>query len=476
MPREQPRRNRSLPIAVVPSHPADNLQVDESYTERFQIKPSGFPGADMHELFITRDDTAIVTIYSTIPIDLTPIGGPADGWLLDSFFQELDIETGEVLFQWQASAHIPLNATFQEQNHCETAPHASFAGCGYEESSPFDFYHLNSVQKDSQGNYLVSGRHVFAVSYVEGRTGDILWHLGAGHLNNFKDLSDGAATDFKWQHHTRWIEEGRRLSLFNNDNHGYRDPAGESRGMVIDLDIAHRTASLRATYAHPRHLLSESQGNMQTLPNGNQLIGWGSGAAFTEFSPQGEVLCDARFGAESLFSFVPVMSYRVVRHAWVGRPINPPVAKYGGGRIFVSWNGATEVDRWQVEAAEEQYSKYLVSEAQNEEANSPSVKSMGRTIITQQRKEGFETQIQLPAGSDCTLVRVVALGKLGERLGKTELLEVVDELVLLSPLNVLIILTAMLVSFLLTVGLVIARHQRLCHSCKDRGGYKLVAD
>ena len=37
--------------------------------------------------------------------------------------------------------------------------------------------------KDSKGNYLLSARHVFTITYVDGRTGEVIWHLGGGHLD-----------------------------------------------------------------------------------------------------------------------------------------------------------------------------------------------------------------------------------------------------------------------------------------------------
>ena len=70
--------------------------------------------------------------------------------------------------------------------------------------NPFDFFHINSVEKDELGNYLVSARNVHAVYYIDGRTKDIIWTLG-GKGNDFRDLSDGHALNFAWQHDARFI-------------------------------------------------------------------------------------------------------------------------------------------------------------------------------------------------------------------------------------------------------------------------------
>jgi hypothetical protein len=107
---------------------------------------------------------------------------------------------------------------------------------------------------------------------------------------------------------------------------------------------------MRATrvreYAHPDKVLSETQGNVQMLPNGNVFIGWGSEPVFSEFGGDGELLFDANFPPE-------VESYRAFRFPWSGHPSDVPavVAEPSPDdkvTIYASWNGATEVAAWQV--------------------------------------------------------------------------------------------------------------------------------
>lgn len=378
--------------------------LDESYEIRYRLRPHQFPHADMHEFHITEDDTALIITTIPMPYDLRSIGGPERGWLVNDYFQEIDIETGELLFQWSSVDHFPPNTTMEAQDNCLVDPSAKFAGCGNEKDSPFDYYHLNSVQKDSKGNYLISARNVWGISYIDGKTGDVLWTLGGGKVNDFEDLSDGAARAFSWQHHARWVEEGKSFSYFDNHYHRIGDTYGPSGGRVVEIDQAARTVKLRQAYNHPNHIKPESQGNMQHLENGNYIVGWGSSGAFTEFAADGEVLCDARFGAEAFFEFSPVSSYRVFRGTWTGRPTYPPSIALTGSRLYVSWNGATDVERWQVE---------MVTDVDAETVE----------VIAQQFKDGFETAIDLPREAAGALIRVVALDEEGEQLGATDFLE-----------------------------------------------------
>jgi hypothetical protein len=46
------------------------------------------------------------------------------------------------------------------------------------------------------------------------------------------------------------------------------------------------TLALAREWTHPQSLLAGSQGNMQTLPNGDRFVGWGAQPNLTEFSPR----------------------------------------------------------------------------------------------------------------------------------------------------------------------------------------------
>lgn len=65
-----------------------------------------------HQAYVTDRGSLIVSAYNATPADLASVGGPTDGWVLDSMFYEIDIKTQEILFSWSAlNAGIPVNAT-----------------------------------------------------------------------------------------------------------------------------------------------------------------------------------------------------------------------------------------------------------------------------------------------------------------------------------------------------------------------------
>jgi hypothetical protein len=125
--------------------------------------------ADLHESFVTERNTLLVSGYNVTQTDLTAVGGAVDGWVSDSLFFEIDIKTQKVLFSWSALAHVPI--TDSQLPLYNAAMNTTFGTA----SSPWDFFHVNSVEFVGDG-YLVNGRHVWT-SYMLNSTGGIEWRL-----------------------------------------------------------------------------------------------------------------------------------------------------------------------------------------------------------------------------------------------------------------------------------------------------------
>jgi len=365
------------------------LMLDEAYDIFKEIKPvgEGLTG-DLHEFRITDEGTALMTIYHRVQVD-TDGYGMDKIWIYDGYFQEVDIETGELVFEWHASDHFPVTESKEPLN-----------GAGGSFASAFDFFHINSIDKNANGDYIISSRNVWGVAAINGSDGSVMWQLG-GLGNSFKDLSDGAATDMSWNHHAAWYEN-TTLTIFDNAYNGHQWSSDRSRGLMIDLDLQEWTAKVRHTYVSPQHILAPSQGSVQVLPNGNVFVGWGHTPAFTEFTMDGEVLCDTHFGAVWFANFAWTKSYRSFKYAWVGRPKTPPAAAMRPGQhaLFVSWNGATEVARWVLQSSAD-----FDKEGVKDHDDVP--------------KLHFETKIQVPDEAE-TYVRVAAMDKDGNVLAHSD--------------------------------------------------------
>src|SRR5215217_7475403 len=79
---------------------------DSSYRQIARFTAANGYEGDHHEFLITPEDTALITIYSKVVRDLSGMGGPVEGVVLEGIAQEIDIESGEVLLEWHSLEHI----------------------------------------------------------------------------------------------------------------------------------------------------------------------------------------------------------------------------------------------------------------------------------------------------------------------------------------------------------------------------------
>jgi len=279
--------------------------------------------------------------------------------------QEIDVETGALLFEWHALGSIPLGESYR--------PAPAKAGQFH------DPYHFNSVQLTPDGDYLISARHTSAVYKIDGSTGAVVWRLG-GKRSDFK-LGPGAR--FELQHDARMLDDGT-VSLFDNVTEDVKEKGALSRGLVLRLDSREKTAEVAREYTHP-DVISGTQGSMETLGGSKAFVGWGGmRPEFTEYAAPGEIAWDAKF--------VPagVESYRAYTMPWSGNPSDPPDVRLRGRLLRLSWNGATDVASWRL------------------------TPDGGRTETIGARR--FETSVRFPERP--RRVQVVGLSESGDVLGE----------------------------------------------------------
>lgn len=377
---------------------------------------------DLHEFSITEKGTALMTIYESV--EGTYPGANGDewtGWLYDCLIQEMDIETGDLIFEWRATDHYHALDSMQPPGRT-----------GGSDNSGWDFFHVNSIDKNDDGDYLISARHMCAVACISHVDGHIMWQLG-GRGNSFDDLSDGQATNIAWNHHASYVrgdaahDSGKGnnsvlVTVFDNESNGQFKSGTHSRGLMVELDLEAMTAKLAREYLSPIGYLAPSQGSVQILPGGTVLVGWGHTPAYTEFTLEGEVLCDVHFGPIWFANFGWVKSYRDFKFPWVGRPDTRPDAAMRPSEqaLYVSWNGATEVDRWVLQSAND---GSLEDSQDNEDDKKEASAADAASDVAYKthhavRKTTFETKMTLPADAG-EYVRAVALDASGARLGAT---------------------------------------------------------
>lgn len=300
--------------------------VDASYREVARVQAGNGLEADLHEFLIGPTDTAFLLATRTVVGSVPLPSGPAPGPILEGIIQEIDLASGAVLFEWHSLPAID--------------PSESYAAAPTD-GSPYDYLHANSVDVTAD-SVLLSARHTSAIYRIDRITGAITWRLNGKR----SDFTVPPEAQFSWQHDARLRADGT-VSIFDNGANGAgstNEP--RSRGLILELDPDTKAARLLHSFSHPDQIAqTTSQGSFEVLDDGGAFVGWGSTPRYTRFDAEGEVILDGSFAAA-------VQSYRSMLQPWVGRPTVPPdvsiVRSNGRPVVAVSWNGATEVRRWQV--------------------------------------------------------------------------------------------------------------------------------
>lgn len=351
----------------------------------------GLPSNDQHEFNVVNEGrSAVVTVYEPTHFDMSAYNiTSGQGWLLNSWFQEVEIATGNLLFEWDALSHVPVDQTYVLPDSTDIS--GTGLGAIVPPDNPWDYFHINSIDKFPNGDYLISGRHVSAVYRISAQTGDIIWQLGAP-LSTF---SMDAGFNFTFQHDARVLADDASttiLSIFDNASNQFNFSSRYSSGIIVKLDHTKNHASLLKRFIAPNQFISDSQGNCQVLEKANWEIsnvfcGWGSEAWISEFTPDGKMVQAGHF------AYSGSMSYRSFKFNYTTNPSDAPAAFVYARDMsaqtvyYVSWNGATEVRSWKVYSSTSKTGPWDVVDAFN--------------------KNGFETTFTTPRYHAWSLIEAV---------------------------------------------------------------------
>jgi hypothetical protein len=303
---------------------------DNTYNVVATVKGGNGLNADEHEFQLTPQNTALITAYTTVPTDLSSLGGPVNGLVLTCAAQEIDVATGNVILDWRSIDHVALTES--------EMPVPTTVGV------PYDYFHINSVKLDTDGNLLISARNTSTVYKVNRTTGAIIWRLGGKR----SDFTLGAGLPFAFQHDAEAVN-ATTIRIFDNESDGVPVlPA--SRVIWVTHDDTSMTASLLNSIQHPAGLSALAEGSAQTLSNGDTLVDWGILGRYSEFDPSGNLIYDVKMATG-------YSSYRAYRLPWVAALTTTPSvsATYnsdGTTTVHAIWNGATGVASWSVMAGE----------------------------------------------------------------------------------------------------------------------------
>lgn len=159
---------------------------------------------NMHDFnVLDGGKTALACTYRGKYVPLGDLGRPNEsGWLTTGGFVEMDTATGEILFEWDSLGHIPIHESVKVSPDWGPSPEPGW-----------DYVHVNSIDKNEAGDYILSARFTNTIYMISGQDGHIIWRLG-GKFSDFNmDFT------FSKQHHARFIESNSTrtvISFLNN--------------------------------------------------------------------------------------------------------------------------------------------------------------------------------------------------------------------------------------------------------------------
>jgi hypothetical protein len=317
--------------------------LDSSYKPTTSVQSGeGLEMSDMHEAAVLDGKTMLITIYQPRTTDLEAYNiTPGPGWVVDGVFQEIDIHSGNVIFEWSSLDHVSVADSYTPLRMNPAV------GDGLSNNTAWDYFHINSVDKNQDGDYLVSSRHTSCIYKISGKDGSVVWRLGGTqssfHLTNY---------NFSSQHDARFRSGNDTttvLSFFDNGSDNYRNTSMTSSGNIVSIDHTTNTSTMIRKYQAPgAGLRAWSQGNLQILSNKNVIIGWGSNPSISEHLEDGTPVFFASLADPA------AMNYRAFKFNWTAKPEEPPTLRVfssspnSATTFWMSWNGATEVDYWNI--------------------------------------------------------------------------------------------------------------------------------
>lgn len=377
--------------------------LNKNYETIKEIRAGNHRLSDKHEFHILDEKTAVIQIHQPTPFNLEEFGGGRrQQWIVNSIFQELDLETGRVLFEWSSLDHVSPHESVFSVNSGRT-------GSGYNSSDAWNYFHINSVDKDRDGNYLLSARICASIYKINGKTGEVMWKLGGIPGVTSSAFATENNLTFSFQHHARYLSTSgdktkQVISLFDNSAHGTEDSYGDvklngiSSAKIIEVDTQAWNATLLYNAPAPYNISVKSQGSAQVLPNNNVLVNWGSEGAVTEYDLEGNIVFHTFLDSGILGE--KVENYRAFKFNWTGIPFEDiaVASQYtpdGFTNVYVSWNGDTRTTKWQVWSATDE----------------------GKSVLEVATRTGFETKIQVTGHVSSVFVQAISNGTvIGESL------------------------------------------------------------
>lgn len=247
---------------------------------------------DNHDMQLLDNGHYLIIIYDPQVVDMSQIvpGGHPEAIVTGLVIQEVDNQQN-VYFQWRSWDHFQITDATDDISLT---------------AIQIDYVHANALDIDSDGNILLSSRHLDEITKIDFSTGDIIWRFGLNSENNMFTIYDDPV-GFSHQHDIRRVENGN-YTLFDNGNLNIPQL---SKGLEYQINEQTMEATLVWDYLHLPSIYAASTGSARRFSNGNTLIGWGGSSPYglTEVTSAEVKVFEMTFPTN-------VAGYRALKYDW----------------------------------------------------------------------------------------------------------------------------------------------------------------
>src|SRR6476661_2509677 len=256
--------------ATRPSTPAAGdiepwLEIDPSGTVTRTLSCARGLQTRPHDLLVDADGSYMILCDETRTMDLSAVGGVANARVTGTVLQRIAAD-GSLLFEWNPFDHFAITDLAAADRT----------------GASVNWTHGNALDRDTDGNYVVSFRSLNEITKIDAATGAVIWRLG-GERNQFT-FPGVAMPPFVHQHGARVLPDGTLLLL---DNIGDRTATRAER---YAIDPGQHLARLVQSLASLPPVITEIGGSVQPVAGGHVLVSFGTAGRVEEYDADGNVV------------------------------------------------------------------------------------------------------------------------------------------------------------------------------------------
>ena len=248
---------------------------------------------DLHEVELLSNGHYMVILQERVIMDMSEIvdGGKTNAQIISNVLIETD-RSGTIHWLWRALDHYDL---------LDATPNVDLT------QQVIDFTHCNSFVECSDGNIILSTRHLDELTKINKSNGEIIWRMGGSMCKNneFTFTNDSRNNFFGFSHqHSISVLSNGNILMYDNGN--MKNPQ-YSRAVEYQVDEVNKTVTRVWEYRNNPDIYQPMMGSTYRLENGNTLINWGS-QKITEVKPNNSIAFEIEYQSE----FCVYRAYRYI--------------------------------------------------------------------------------------------------------------------------------------------------------------------